>query len=270
MLMRVLHFVTAAVVRAAGDFDSKGSPGFQGRLLVMDGSSVTLPDSNANRRQYSYPSGQKPGLGFPKMYLLGLFDLRSGASLRVVKSNTLRHDSALAWRLIGALRAGDILLADRAFCSYAFIVACQARGVFVLMRLHQSRKSDNGKGRALGAGDEIQTWAKPKTCPKDFSDSRFNALPASLDIRVVAQQVEVRGHRPETLYLATTLCNPQVHGAQAIAALYLRRWEVELMFDDLKTSQSMETLRCESPHMLARELLMHLIASDILTCRERR
>jgi len=133
MLIRVLRHVTEAVQAAAGEF------GGEGRLLVMDGTVLTLPDSEANRSVYSYASGQKPGCGFPQMHLLGLFDLRTGAWLRVVKSAQRRHDSFLAWKLLGHLRAGDTLIADRAFCSYAFIHACEARGVHVVMRLHQAR-----------------------------------------------------------------------------------------------------------------------------------
>lgn len=263
-LFEILHWISAAVVRAADDFGSDSSPITCGRLLVMDGTSATLPDSKANREIYSYPSGQKEGCGFPKMYLLGLFHLRSGASLRMVKSATLRHDSALAWKLLPWLRKGDTLLADRAFCSYTFIHACEKLGVTVVMRLHQARKNEPGKSKRLGPGDELQTWQKPTKCPKGTTAAQFEALPAKLDIRVVCHQVEVRGHRPEPMYIATTKRDVGMDSAASIVALYLLRWKVELFFDDLKTSQSMETLRCESPHMLARELIMQLIAYNLV------
>jgi hypothetical protein len=55
------------------------------------------------------------------MFLLGLFDLHTGAALRVIKSTTRRHDAALAWQMLVFFRAGGTLIADRAFCSYAFI-----------------------------------------------------------------------------------------------------------------------------------------------------
>ena len=84
LLFAVFKHLTKAVARAAGDFGGSSS----GRLLVMDGTTVTLPDSDANRAVYSYAPGQKPGCGFPLMFLLGLFDLRTGAALRVIKSTT--------------------------------------------------------------------------------------------------------------------------------------------------------------------------------------
>lgn len=91
LLIALLRHVTSAVLRAAGDFDAPG-----GRLLVMDGATLTLQDSDANRATYHYASGQRPGCGFRQMHLLGLFDLRSGAWLHVVRSAQRRHDSHLA------------------------------------------------------------------------------------------------------------------------------------------------------------------------------
>ena len=258
LLIRVLRHVTEAVSRAAGDF------GGQGRLLVMDGTSLSMPDTDDNRAVYSYAPGQKPGCGFPLMYLLGLFDLRTGACLRVVKSATRRHDSALAWRIIGSLRAGDTLMADRAFCSYAFIAVCEARGVHVVMRLHQARDVDMRKGKRLGRGDRLHTWVKSDRPHTGMSTARHAALPPTLQMRIVATLVEIRGRRSETMYLATNLRDAATHNAAQIAALYLRRWEVELFFDDIKTSQQMDVLRCLSPDMIARELLMHLIAHNLV------
>jgi hypothetical protein len=262
LLIGVLRHITQIVVRAAGDFNGDG-----GRLLVMDGTTITLQDSDANRAVYHYASGQKPGCGFPQMHLLGLFDLRSGAWLRVVKSAQRRHDSFLAWKLVGHLRAGDTLIADRAFCSYAFIHQCEARGVHVVMRLHQARARtlDMAKGKSLGRGDSLHNWMKPKSKElRDLHPARYAALPDELEMRVIAVQTITRGRRPEAMYFATTLRDAKAHSAQAIATLYLRRWNVELFFDDIKTSQKMDMLRCKSPAMVARELLMHMIAYNLV------
>lgn len=263
LLIGILRHVTEAVMHAAGDFGGAASP----RLLVMDGTCITLPDSDANRAVYHYASGQKLGLGFPQMHLLGLFDLRTGAWLRVVKSAERRHDSFLAWKLIGHLRAGDTLIADRAFCSYAFIHECEVRGVHVVMRLHQARARtvDMTKGKSLGRGDCLHIWSKPKAKElKDLHQARYAALPDELQMRIVSVRVASRGHRSEAMYFATTLRDTKTHSAEAIALLYLRRWDVELFFDDIKTSQRMDTLRCKSPAMVARELLMHMIAYNLV------
>ena len=259
LLLAVSRHLSEAVVRAAGDFGSGG------RLLVMDGTTLTMPDSPANSRIYSYAPGQQPGCGFPLMFLLGLFDLNSGACLRVVKSPARRHDAAMAWRVLGCFRAGDTLVADRAFCSYAFIAELRARGVHVVMRLHQARAKvlDMRKGRRLGKADRLQQWFKPQRAP-DMHPARHAGLPGSMPLRIVAAQVGARGHRPTPMYFATTFQDAKTHSSESISRLYLRRWEVELFFDDIKTSQNMDLLRCQSPAMVARELLMHIIAYNIV------
>lgn len=147
--------------------------------------------------------------------------------------------------MLGCLRAGDILIADRAFCSYAFIAELRARGVHVVMRLHQGRArvlKANHHGRA----DTLQSWVKPKA--KDLQHlhpQRVQALPETLPMRIVTVRAALREHRCEPLYFATTLLDAKEHDAAVIAGLYLRRWEVELFFDDIKTAQNMEMLRCQ-------------------------
>ncbi len=235
-----------------------------GRLLVMDGTDVTLPDSKLNRAQYAYPSGQKKGCGFPLMKLVGLFDLRSGAWLATVKCAGRSHDAALAWRMLKHFRAGDILVADRGFCSYAFIVALQARGVQVVMRLHQRRPADMRRGKPLGRGDRLQSWGKPAQCPKGQHPARHKALPATLPVRVVKVEASEPGYRTTHIHLATTLMDTSAWTSAQIAALYLRRWQVELFFDDIKTTMGMDMLRTRSPHMVVRELLMHMIAYNVV------
>lgn len=236
----------------------------QGRLLVMDGTALTLQDTVANREAYADAPGQKPGCGFPLMKLVALFDLRTGAWLASVKSGERRHDAALAWRMLRHLRAGDILIADRGFCSYAFIAVLEQRGVAVVMRQHQKRATDMSRGKRLGAGDRLQSWTKAKQCPHALHKGRHAALPEQLAIRLIEVNVNQRGHRTTKVYLATTLLDPHVWSAAQIAALYFRRWKVELFFADIKTSQHMDMLRCKSPHMIARELLMHMIAYNVV------
>jgi len=140
LLLRVFYFTAVRVA---------APPATGRRVVVLDGTCVRMPDSPANAAAYSYSPNQKRGCGFPLLPLLGLFDLRSGAWLAMVKSKPWVHDARQAWRMLKHLRAGDILLADRAYCSYAFIGACKAKGVDVVMRLHQAAKSISASAAAL-------------------------------------------------------------------------------------------------------------------------
>lgn len=234
------------------------------RIVVMDGTSIRMPDSKENAAEYAYTPNAKPGCGFPLMPVLGLFDLGTGAWLASVKCKTKAHDARLAWRMLKHLRTGDILLADRAFCSYAFIVACQRKGVDVVMRLHQARDPHLDKGKRIGANDWHIVWSKPAQCAKGQHRAQYAALPSTLALRLVQVHSHVKGHRTTELKIVTTLREPAEHHAMKIAAWYQQRWQVELYFDDIKTSLGMDTLRCKTPAMIAREVLMHMIAYNLV------
>ena len=45
-----------------------------------------------------------------------------------------------------------------------------------------------------------------------------------------------------------------------MAGLYFQRWDVELFFRNIKTTMGMDILRCQSPDMVRKEILMHFIA----------
>ena len=115
--------------------------GGEGRLLVADGTGVSLPDTAALRARHPQPGAQKPGCGFPHLKRLGLFDLRSGAWLATIHSHLRVHDLPLLRRLFHRLRRGDTLLVDRAFCGWFDLARLQAKGVDLVVRLHQARRA---------------------------------------------------------------------------------------------------------------------------------
>lgn len=93
----------------------------------------------------------------------------------------------------------------------------------------------------------------------------FSELPDSIAARVLTVEAPPEsGFRTTKLELATTVTDPADLGADEIAALYFRRWKVELFIDDLKTSLGMDILRTKSPAMIYRELLMHVISYNLL------
>jgi hypothetical protein len=258
--MRLLLNVHAHVAERLGVC----SPSQGRRVLVMDGTSIRMPDSKPNAAVYARGPGQKPGCGFPLMPVLGLFDLSGGTWIAAVKSKPRAHDAALAWRMLRHLRSGDILIADRAFGSYAFIAACKARGIDVVMRLHQARDPQLAKGSRVGDNDWHVTWNRPLQPPKGQHKALHAALPATLNLRLVKVRSTSPGFRTHELQVVTTLRDTRAHSAAQIAAWYQRRWQVEIYFDDIKTSLNLHAFRCKTPHMVARELLMHMIAHNLV------
>jgi hypothetical protein len=233
-------------------------------VKIIDGTTISMPDTPANQAQYPQPSSQKPGCGFPLMHVVGLFSLASGALLQFAKGNIHIHETLLFRRLWEFLEKHDILLADRGFCSYFALAELKKRGIDSVIRLNQTRKTDMTKGKKLGPNDRLQIWVKPSKLPKAISQEEFANTPDTITLRVVQIHLAAKGFRTTSCLIVTTLLDPELYPVEALGELYYQRWTIELHFRELKTFLGMEILRCRSPHMITRELLMHLIAYNVI------
>lgn len=227
---------------------------WQGRVVkVMDGCGLSMPDTDANRAVYPYASGQKPGCGFPTGQLLGLFNLCTGHLVKFVVTSWKLHEAPLAQQLLGWVNKGEVLLADRAFSSWGLIALFQQKGVDVVMRLHQARKTASGQ----------VIWRKPQ-CNKKMKPAEWAVLPESLILRVVRFQVCVPGFRTQNISLVTTLLDEVAYPDAVLALLFRRRWQVEVCFRDIKTTMSLDVLRTQSPAMIEKEILLQATAYNLV------
>lgn len=239
----------------------------QGRpVKVVDGSSTQLADTLPNQQRYPQPSSQKPGCGFPVMKFVVLFSLCSGAILHLVCGSLLQHDLRLLRDLWEDLKQGDILLGDRAYGEYTTLARLPGRGVDVVARLHQRRKVDFRKARRLGKNDGLFVWTKGYQQSQILSPDEWALLPAQITVRIVRFTTTIRGFRNRRITMVTTLLDPDLYPAEELAALYARRWRLELCLRDLKTTMGMEELRCKTPDMAEKELLAYLVAHNLVRC----
>jgi hypothetical protein len=240
----------------------------QGRTLkALDGTSVRLADTPANQKEFPQSSSQKAGTGFPVMKLAALFCIASGAILAHATGNLWNSELSLAAQLLGFLTPQDVLIADRGFCNYALAALLGKNQVDVITRVPTTvRKIDFRKGKRLGSKDALFLWNKPKARCKWLSMDQWLGLPQTLTVRVLRVHVRLPGIRVRELTLMTTLLDPALYPAKAIAQAYLLRWRQEMCFDDLKTTLDMAHLKSRSPTMARKELSVFLIAHNVLRC----
>lgn len=236
------------------------------RPKVLDGTSVSLPDTPKNQAAYPQTKTQKPGCGFPLLRLVGLFSLNSGALLAYAKSNKHVAELPLLFRLRQCFQPGDLLLADRGFASYVVLALFELLGVACLFRLHQARPHDLRRGIRLGKKDRLRAWQKPQQKPRYLPKSLWRRIPEELLVRVLQVQLRIPGFRTQNVTLVTTLSDAEIYPAQELAELYLRRWRIELWWRHLKTSMGMEVLRCQTPAMVHKELEMYLVGYNFVRC----
>lgn len=229
-------------------------------VRLIDGTTMTMPDTAANQALFPQQRGQQPGLGFPICRMVGITCLSSGALLNaaVGRFNGKGGDEQTLLRSIqDTFQAGDIVLGDAFFATYFFIVAMQAKGVDILMEQQGARQrvTDFRCGHRLGQRDHLIVLQKPKVKPHWMSIDDYQSSPDSLTIRELKAGGKV---------LVTTLLCPKTTCKSALKALYKKRWGVELDIRHIKETMGMNILSCKTPEMVLKEIWVHLLAYNLL------
>jgi hypothetical protein len=256
-----LPMVQALTRHSARQLEQRGLAGWRWRgraVKLLDGTGISLPDTVENQATFPQPASQAPGVGFPLLRLCALIDLASGAVLEAASGahcGAGHSELDLSRTLLGALAAGDVLLADALYANYWLIAELSAAGVDVVLQQHGSRHTDFRRGLRLGVRDHVVQWCKPAQVPAWLSRARYRALPEQLTLR----EVRVGGR-----VLVTTLRDARAVPKAELGALYRRRWHVELDLRCIKTTLGMEVLRCQTPAMVEKELWVYLLAYNLI------
>jgi len=222
-----------------------------------------MPDTPDNQAQWPQPKQAKPGCSFPVMRIVGLFSLATGVLIDLAHGPLAVHERTLLRRLWHRLSPGDVLLTDRGFGSYVEFHLLGRKGVDCVMRRSGRRKPGEVVKR-LGPRDRIVRWKKAAVRPEWLEPGAWEAVPETLLVREVTVHVEEPGLRTRTIEVVTTILDPGQYPAHEIAALYRRRWRVELHLRDIKTTMGMDVLSCRTPSMVEKELWMYVIAYNLI------
>jgi hypothetical protein len=236
-----------------------------GRVVrVADGSGVSAPDTAQNQRAYPQPAAQKSGCGFPVLRLAVIFSLGSGALVAWAAGSLYSAELGLFRQIWDVLQPAEVLLGDRAYCSYCDMACLLARGIDTVARLNASRKLDPTGAVRLQQGDTLYCWKRPDKGPSWLEPKQFLALPEQLWVRVIQFQLQHKGFRPESITLCTTLLDSTLYPKEQLMHLYRLRWDAELDLRHIKTTLGMDVLRCRTPEMLLKEIDVFVLAYNLL------
>jgi Transposase DDE domain len=256
------------------------------RTFWVDGSSFSMPDTPALQEHFGHPGRQLPGCGFPVAHLLALFHAGTGMVLQMLAAPLRTHDLSEVVRLHPELRSGDVLIADRGFCSYAHLALLVQAGVHAVFRMHQKQIVDFTPGRShveparrgkgpkgqprsgwlqqLGEHDQLVQWLKPLTCPQWMEAEQFASLPARLEVRELRYRVHRKGFRVKSITLVTTLLDAALYTVEALAQLYWARWGIETNFAHLKTTMGLDVLKCKTVDGVLKELIVFALIYNLV------
>ncbi|MGH6628357.1 MAG: IS4 family transposase, partial [Burkholderiales bacterium] len=226
-------------------------------VKLIDGTTVSMPDTGANQARFPQHREQRVGLGFPLARVVAIVSLSCGAVLEWAIGpceGKRSGEPALLWQLAQALRSGDVVVADRYYAGYFMIARLIELGVEVVIRQHQLRHTDFRRGLPLGVRDHRVSWVRPQR-PAWMDAASYRRMPETLCLR----ETRVGGWT-----LVSSLTDARHESKQELLALYRSRWQVELDLRSIKTVMQMDILRCKSPPMVEKEIAAHLLAYNLV------
>jgi Transposase DDE domain len=232
-------------------------------VFIADGSHVSMPDTPENRASYPQPVVQRPGIGFPLARVAVLLSLATGAchDLAIAPyAGKGTGETTLLRAMYGALKPGDVVLADALFDNYFLVCELRERGIDIVARAQYERVGSQVlQSRPDG---EILLWQRPNK-PRGMTGQQYRRYPKSLRMRQVSVDARDRDNRAEQFKVITTILDGSVDGGQ-FGDLYERRWEGEVDIRSIKSVMQMDILRCKTPEMVQKEIWAHLLAYNLL------
>jgi putative transposase len=235
-------------------------------VQLIDGTTLTMPDTEDNQKAFPQPSTQGAGTGFPIMRMVVLMSLATASLLDMAYGpyqGKETGETALLRLLLDDVAPGTVLLADRYYCNYWLVAMAKARDIDVVFRMHQLRDFDFRRGQRLGHDDHVVCWLRPQR-PEWMDEATYKTIPSTLTVREVRVNVARPGCRSEEMVIATTLIDADCYPKDEITDLYHERWHVEPDILALKKSLGMDHLRCKSSFMIEKELWVHFLGYNLV------
>lgn len=228
------------------------------RVLLADGTTVTMPDTAANQSRFPQQGGQLPGLGFPICRIVGITCLGSGALLNAAIgqfNGKGSGETGLLRSIQDSFEPGDVVVGDAFYATYFFMAEMISRGVDLVMEQHggRRRKTDFRTGQRLAERDHLIVLSKPPR-PDWMTDADYDAAPDTITIREFKAAGRV---------LISTICDTSIHKSE-LGRLYQQRWHVELDLRSIKETMGMNILRCKTPDMAIKEIWATLLAYNLV------
>jgi len=208
---------------------------------------VTVPDSDAVGTRYAKQPGANGGTGYPQLRLLALVACGTRALIDVVFGPTSLGETTYTPRLLGSLRTGMIVLADRNFAARDLLTQIAGTGAHVLVRCKNARKLP---------------------VLKRYRDGSYLSTMGTLRVRVIDAEITIAttaGRRRGHYRLVTTLLDPDQYPAGEVVRLYHERWEIETVYLELKSGMlGGRVLRARTAAGIEQEVYALLITYQLL------
>lgn len=220
-------------------------------VVALDGSTLDVQDTAANREYFGKPGSSRGEAAFPQLRLVGLSETGTHGFFAVRMGPYTQSENSLAEEVLPSLRPGMLCLADRLFSSHKLWRRATETGASLLWRIKTNLVLP--AERVLPDGSYLSTFYPSETDRK----RRTNGVV----VRII--EYTLKGHPDaETYRLMTSLLSHEEAPAEELAGLYPQRWELEGVFDELKTHLRGKriVLRSKTPELVRQEFYGLLLA----------
>ena len=245
-----LRMLFARVARPLATESTAGAWLAGRRLVAVDGCCVDVADSAVNDEFFGRPGVTKgERSAFPQARIVALAECSSHAIVDAEVGPYATGENTLARDLMARLGPGMLVLADRGFCGFPLWALASGTGADLLWRASTVMKPRHIETLADGS------WLAGF---KASGSKGRNTEPVT--IRVIDYRIDDGRGPSEPFRLFTTLLDPVEAPAEDLAYAYGQRWEIESVFDELKTHQrgARTVLRSKSPALVEQEIWGHL------------
>ena len=226
------------------------------RLVAIDGSCFELPDEADNAATFGYPGSRTSvsgHAGYPQARCVVLVECATHAILGANVGPYRSGEWELGAELLPRLGPGMLCLADRGFNGYEHWRLASATGADLLWRCSDSRQLP--VLQVLDDGSFLSSISASGV-------GRAQAAEQAITVRVIEYAMPGDAQAQPRDRLLTTLLDAKAAPALELAALYHQRWEIESVFDELKTHlrQGRRVLRSKTPELVRQEFYGWVLA----------
>jgi hypothetical protein len=216
------------------------------RIVAMDGSNFELPDEAANVEAFGYPGSRTGHAGYPQAQCAVLVECATHAIFGATIGAYGTEEFKLCKQLLPKLDASMLCLADRGFRGHSRWVAARASGAQLLWR---ASATQHFSVQTLLPDQSFLSQLAPSQGSRD--ERRAQAV----QVRVIDYEMPNAKGEMTAYRLITSLTDHAAAPAHELARLYHERWEIEGVFDELKTHllQSRRVLRSKTPDLVRQE-----------------
>jgi hypothetical protein len=224
------------------------------RLVGIDGSTFELPDELDNDQAFGRPGGRQGRAGYPQARCALLAECATHAILGANLGPYRCGEWELCVPLLDCLKPGMLCLADRGFNGFEHWERARATGAELLWRCASTR--------VLPVEQMLEDGSYLSTI-RPSGVSQAQARQRAITVRVIDYKLPKLPDAESHYRLLTTLLDANAAPAMELAEVYHRRWEMEAIYDELKTHlrQSRRVLRSKTAELVRQEfygwVLMH-------------